>query len=242
VKWKKDLDEMEAEYLHAEEQASPFAAAKKVKFLESKLAYNQAKTNQLNAISKKVEPHVSKSLNYILQADADASLGAVAQTSPTLTPSAVQSLTKQIVSQQYADMLDAMTSIYGTSAINAGIGKYKADPYAQPVKPLVVDNLKDVGHPKIDEQKFIQKIGMLGNCNVNIQKRADWSGTAYSVVCEVCNKREEMPETTMTLYILTDPKLVSFLKTHRHDTVEAEAPSIESDGRRFRELTEDSEL
>ncbi len=103
----------------------------------------------------------------------------------------------------------------------------------------------------MDEQKFIQRVGMLSNLNVTVQeKKLNSPGgiqfynrdgskivpKAHSLYCDVCYTRETIDSRIVVARQIDDPGLVKFCRAHRHDSDTLEGTNIVTEGRKFKEL------
>lgn len=85
-----------------------------------------------------------------------------------------------------------------------------------------------------DEQKFIQRVGVMSNCNVSIQgKRMALGSTIYRMKCDKCAEARPVEPSVVRTNNASDPALVAFCTAHRHIV---ESPSAKTEGRRFREI------
>lgn len=87
-----------------------------------------------------------------------------------------------------------------------------------------------------DNQKFLQRIGMMSNCNVTLQGKFMGStrSTIYRLVCDQCKGTEPIESTDAVVQQNHNhPEIVNFCKLHQH-LIEA-APSSVAVGRRFRD-------
>lgn len=82
-----------------------------------------------------------------------------------------------------------------------------------------------------DEQKFLQRIGMMSNLNVDLQgKTIAYKTKEYRLKCSKCGQFTTLARNVAERFLYEDPALVGFCKAHRH-VVEI---SEDVAGRKFR--------
>jgi rubrerythrin len=92
------------------------------------------------------------------------------------------------------------------------------------------DGFKDTSN---DEQKFLQRVGMMSNLNVSIQgRRMAMGSTVYRAFCDKCKSAQPLEAAVMKQRNHEDRSLVDFCNSHRHISV---APSQDGD-RKFKDV------
>lgn len=96
----------------------------------------------------------------------------------------------------------------------------------------------------MDEQKFIQRIGMQSNCNVSVQTKklglygggfsSGGLGNAYRLRCDQCQESQNIDDPKLIEHHKYDhPIIADFCKIHQHLTGASSSSTIE--GRKFRD-------
>lgn len=81
-----------------------------------------------------------------------------------------------------------------------------------------------------DEQKFIQRVGVMSNLNVSIQGKRTGFTTIHRLFCDKCKASQIIASAVITKRVHTDEGLVEFCNTHRHVAIVSQGDSEESAG------------
>lgn len=99
------------------------------------------------------------------------------------------------------------------------------------VKPVVVPDADDGFSGAGDEQKFLQRIGVMSNLHVDLQgKTIAYKTKEYRLKCSKCGQFTALARIVAEKFLYEDPVLVEFCKLHRH-VAEVKEPIV---GRKFR--------
>jgi rubrerythrin/RNase P subunit RPR2 len=100
-----------------------------------------------------------------------------------------------------------------------------------PMQPLQIsdDEFKDTSN---DEQKFIQRVGVMSNLNVSIQGKKRIGITVYRLFCGKCKTPRDIEAGVITQRRIEDKVLVEFCNTHRHVSI---VPQAEGE-RKFKDV------
>lgn len=101
----------------------------------------------------------------------------------------------------------------------------------KPMQPLQIsdDEFKDTSN---DEQKFIQRVGVMSNLNVSIQGKKRIGITVYRLFCDKCKTPRDIEAGVITQRRIEDKVLVEFCNTHRHVSI---VPQAEGE-RKFKDV------
>jgi RNase P subunit RPR2 len=96
-------------------------------------------------------------------------------------------------------------------------------------KPVADDGFKDTSN---DEQKFIQRVGVMSNLNVSIQGKERIGITVYRLFCDKCKTPQDIEAGVITQRRHEDKVLVEFCNAHRHVAI---VPQSEGE-RKFKDV------
>lgn len=141
--------------------------------------------------------------------------------------------------------LGAQSSSGGTAAgFSLGLGTVHSrrsveSPFAPKEKEFEAPKMDE---QKMDEQKFVMRVGMMSNCNVSIQSKELATGgmrfggslkrLAYRLICDKCKESQSLENPVFEGYKYDDTSLVKFCTEHQHNI---DTP-VHSLGRKFKEL------
>ena len=96
-------------------------------------------------------------------------------------------------------------------------GTAQVQQQAMQIKPQVPQDAGDVfTDTSNDEQKFIQRVGVMSNLNVSIQSKKRIGITVYRLFCDKCKSFRNVEAGVVTQRRIEDKVLVEFCNTHRH--------------------------
>lgn len=229
--WEKQLDELEKEVIAASAASSPNAKALRAEYLAKKASFLKTKINMAEDEKHVFFPEKPWQSSNVIH---DKYTGKKVIEVPTGLGK-----TSIFYGMKFAQNLKAQMPLIAS--------KIMPLPSAAEIVLMNKKETKDDFVPSVavqDEQKFIQRIGMMSNCNVSIQSKklggsmgyASWNTgrQAYRMICDHCKVAQSLDDPKLVEGRQHDnPIIANFCKDHRH-LVEAPVSNT-AGGRKFRD-------